>query len=129
MILEIPLQQIPSQKLEVVVNGQNLAINLYIKTVNTITATNTDITEWVKTPIDYCFIDVFVNTVALVTGARCVANAYLNQFSWQQSILTGYLFWLDESYTDPTLDTLGTTSHLLYSDTQIMFPLPLVELR
>lgn len=94
MLVEIPLQQIPNQKIEVVINNNNLNIALY-------------------TAGDFLFIDLTVNNNIIILGAKVVNRAYINQYPY---VFNDYLFFATTDNSSPYYLTLGDITHLYYSD-------------
>lgn len=95
MILQIPLQPVPSQTLNVVLSGQNCIINVYLKTTG-------------------IFVDVTANNALISSGVIAhdavplVPTAYLG--------FVGNLMFIDtQGNSDPTFDGLGSRYQLLYS--------------
>ena len=93
---EIPLQAIPSQELQVILDGQNCTISLYWR--------------WWKT---YC--DLLVDSEPVFTGAVCQNLQWINQ---SPSILfSGGLIFVDTLGGEaPRWDGLGDRWRLLYFD-------------
>lgn len=94
ILQEIPLQAIPNQQIDIVLNGQNVTLHVYLQDVN-------------------LFCEVYLGTQLIVAGRRCVHGSYLNQYP---TSLIGNLFWWDDNGLDPVYTNIGTISNLYYSD-------------
>lgn len=94
MILQIPLQGVPSQSVSTNLNGQSVTFNVY-------------------SAMGYLYVDVYLNSTAIIQGMRAVHAGYINQFP---TPFQGYLFFYDDTGIDPTWETLSTTSNLLFTD-------------
>ena len=94
----IPLQPIPNQKTSVLVGGQNLTFEVFIIEGGAL------------------YANVYIDDTLIIGGTKCNAGITLNQYNTQ---LTGYLTWLTLDGYDPTYETIGTTSFLIWSDYSI----------
>lgn len=98
ILLEIPVQPLPNQRLSIVLNGQQTTIDIYLQD-------------------KAIFCDVFLPSGAIIRGMHATHGSYINQY---KSKFSGYLFWWDSDGLDPNYETMGTVSRLFYSDYNIL---------
>lgn len=118
---EVYLQPIPNQRTTVVLNGQNITLDIYSITnpmnYNIVYSTETlPINQQIiagNRQDNLMFCNVYLNENIIIAGMRCVHAAYINQYL---TPFVGYIFFYDDTGIDPTYQTLGTTSHLYFSD-------------
>lgn len=94
ILLEIPLQPIPNQQVGCTLNGQQTTFDIYIAGTTV-------------------YVNVYLNSAMIIAGMPAVNAAYLTQYP---TAFSGYLFFYDDTGVDPTYQSLGITSHLLFSD-------------
>lgn len=94
MILEIPLQAIPNQKLTVVVNKQQLTIDILLRG-------------------DKLYATVYLGANLIISGMPCNNRVYLNQYP---TALVGYLYFNTADGKEPVYTELGSNAKLYYSD-------------
>lgn len=91
----IPLQSIPNQRFNIVLNDQNCTLHLYQRG-------------------DYMFLDLSVDNVVIRQGMICLVN--INLLNYPVNGFSGYLFFADNSDAGgtPVYDQLGSRYTLFY---------------
>jgi len=94
MLLNIPLKPSINQRITTNVNNQTITLDIYARST-------------------YLFVDFYLEDTLLVAGAHAVNASYIDDYTTN---FVGYLFFLDSTQNDPTLNSLGVTTQLFYSD-------------
>jgi len=97
IIKQIPLRAVPNQILVVQPSNQSLTISIYKQG-------------------DILYCNVNINAVRIITGAKCLCGVSINQYN---TPLIGYLTFWNKNKTNPTYESLGTDSILLWSEEPI----------
>ena len=95
----IPLEATPAQRINLLINNQNITISLYLADNNVSM---------------YC--DVWVGAVQVMAGFPCITGVTLNQY---YTSFVGYLTWVTIDGLDPKWQDIGANALLLYSDEPI----------
>ncbi len=95
MILqEIPLRQVPNQKIRTIINQQIIEMILYTKNNN-------------------LFCDLLIDNIVYDTGIKCNNEIIINRY---YNKLKGNLFFYDINGIDPIYNNFGITCTLNYQD-------------
>lgn len=94
MIREIPLRQLPNQKLRTIINQQTIDLILYTKN-------------------NYLFCDLLIDNVIYDAGIKCNNEIIINRY---YNNLKGYLFFYDINEAEPFYKNFGVTCTLNYKD-------------
>jgi hypothetical protein len=99
MLVTIPIKTLPNQTTSVTIGDQNITVDLYTEDV-------------------YLYANCYLGSTNLFRNVRVVQGQYINPYT---SPLKGYLFVYDlNGLSYPTWETLGVSSFLYYSDTDIL---------
>jgi hypothetical protein len=94
MIVLIPLEPVPNQKISIVLNNQTCQISVYERG-------------------DYLYLDLYIDGVVVFTGFRCIYGEVINTYP---SVVNGFLAFYTKDGLDPKAKDIGTSAFLLYGD-------------
>ncbi len=142
MILQIPIQAVPNQTLNVILNNQQCKIKIYVRNSPESEVENiqplivnqplfsTELCVNGLDPLDWLlcvnpdpltvaeseniYMDLYVSGALVYQGMMCLYGSYINQY--KSPLFQGYLFMDTVDKIDPEWPTFGTTTTLNWTD-------------
>lgn len=107
-MLVVPLNPVPSQTLQIVLDGQNCNISVYMKT-------GADLTDQtLQTPKQQTYMDLSYNGITVTTTALCLDQEQILLDRQYLGFVGDFMFVDTEGNDDPVYTGLGSRWVLLY---------------
>jgi len=105
MYFTIGLQNVPNQFISTTVNGQNITIGLFTKTI-----------KYKNDAKNYLFASIYKENVKIVNYCLVINGQFILQYNRQLDKLKGNLFILDSTNIDLDYNNFNKTAILYYTD-------------